>query len=98
MTRKVDALQFHGDPELDSLDEFFAAEASPPKPPLPAGHLLTTREAATELGLAYVTFTKYVQKGKVKPYRTVGRSHLWRIKDLAPLRERNKPGRPRVDR
>lgn len=59
--------------------------------------LLTTRQAADELGLAYVTFAKYVQRGKVKPYRTVGRSNLWRIKDLAPLRERKRPGRPKVD-
>lgn len=59
--------------------------------------LLTTRQAATELGLAYVTFARYVQRGTVKPYRTIGRSNLWRLKDLVPLRERNRVGRPRKD-
>jgi excisionase family DNA binding protein len=50
------------------------------------GHLadveFTAQEAAEYLEVAIATFRRYVQRGKVKPSRVVGRSQMFSTHDL----------------
>jgi predicted site-specific integrase-resolvase len=50
-----------------------------PRPP----RLLTTGEAAREIGIAGKTLSKYVRDGKIKPTFRLPSGHLrWDIEDL----------------
>ncbi|HMQ04882.1 MAG TPA: helix-turn-helix domain-containing protein [Pyrinomonadaceae bacterium] len=56
--------------------------------------LLSTREAAQELGISPIRVRQLIQEGKLKASR-VGRDYVIEEKDLAAVQTYGKPGRPK---
>lgn len=55
--------------------------------------ILTTADAARELGISQSRVLKLIAAGRIKPTQRLGNMWLIRRADLAGVRER-KPGRP----
>ena len=63
------------------------------------GTLLTTEEAAEELGILPATLCIYVRRGLIRPERKVGSTFVFSEREVERFKhERRRPGNPALSR